>query len=270
MTESLRLRTLRLLVSPFGKAWTGTELAGEAGGSEAEVQGALEALRQDGWMIEFAGGLVSCAREPPWLNPEAIELHLQTRSLGRPLVVYHETSSTNDRARQAALGGAAEGLTIFAETQTSGRGQHGRRWLSPPGTGLWFTVLLRSALPADGYPQLVQAAALATAEALDAYMTAPPLIKWPNDLYVGPAKLAGFLLESASDATWQVLGFGINVHAAPDLPGAQITCVDGHASYPPVGRARLAAEVLYRFEGWYRGWNWNARRLEECVRARQW
>jgi BirA family transcriptional regulator, biotin operon repressor / biotin---[acetyl-CoA-carboxylase] ligase len=268
VTGSLRLRTLRLLTSPFGKGWARAELAGKAGSSEAEVQAVLEALRQDGWIIEFTSGRVSCAGDPPWLNPEAIELHLQTRCLGRPLVVYHETSSTNDRARQAAQGGAAEGLTIFAETQTSGRGQHSRRWLSPPGTGLWFTVLLCSALPADDYPHLVQAAALSTAEALDRYVTVPPLIKWPNDLYVGPAKLAGFLLESASDATWQVLGFGINVHAAPDLPGAQITCVDRHASYPPVRRARLAAEILYRFEGWYRGWD--AHRLEECVRARQW
>ena len=267
MTESLRLRTLRLLASPFGKAWAHAELTVETGGSEAEVAGALEALRRDGWRIEFSGDRVSCAGEPPWLNPEAIELHLATRRLGRPLVVYHETGSTNDRARQAAQGGAAEGLTIFAETQMAGRGQHGRRWLSPPGTGLWFTVLLRSTLPPENYPQLVQAAALSTAEALDRYMTVPALIKWPNDLYAGPAKLAGFLLESASDATWQVLGFGINVHAAPDLPGARITCVDTHASHPPVRRARLAAEILCRFETWYVGWN--ARRLEECVRARQ-
>lgn len=268
MTGSLRLRTLRLLASPFGRAWRHAELAGRAGAPEAEVQAALESLRQDGWSVDFTGGCVSCAGEPPWLNPQAIELHLQTRYLGRPLIVYRETGSTNDRARQAALGGAPEGLAIFAESQTSGRGQHGRRWLSPPGTGLWFTVLLRSTLPADDYPQLVQAAALSTAEALDGYMTVPPSIKWPNDLYVGHAKLAGFLLESASDAAWQVLGFGINVHAAPDLPGAQITCVDRHASYPPVRRAKLAADILYRFEGWYRGWD--ARRLDACVRARQW
>lgn len=268
MTESLRLRILRLLASPFGKAWVPAELAGEAEGSEAEVATALEALREDGWLIERSGDRVSCAGEPPWLNPEAVELHLQTRCLGRPLVVYHETSSTNDRARQAAQGGAAEGLTIFAETQTSGRGQHGRRWLSPPGTGLWFTVLLRSTLPAEKYPRLVQAAALSTAEALDGYLTVPALIKWPNDLYVGRSKLAGFLLESASDASWQVLGFGINIHAAPDLPGAQVTCVDKHANSPPVARSRLAAEILYHFETWYR--EENARRLEECVRARQW
>ncbi|MBV9999323.1 MAG: biotin--[acetyl-CoA-carboxylase] ligase [Verrucomicrobia bacterium] len=268
MTESLRLRMLRLLASPFGKAWAPAELAGKAEGSEAEAAAALEALREDGWLIKFSGDGVSCAGEPPWLNPEAVELHLQTKCLGRPLVVYHETSSTNDRARQAAQGGAAEGLTIFAESQTSGRGQHGRRWLSPPGTGLWFTVLLRSTLPVENYPQLVQAAALSTAEVLDRYLAVPVLIKRPNDLYVGPSKLAGFLLESASDATWQVLGFGINVHAAPDLPGAQITCVDKHANSPPVARARLAAEILYRFETWYR--RGNAHRLEDCVRARQW
>ena len=267
MTESLRLRILRLLTSPFGKARTCAELAGQAGGSEAEARAALEGLRQDGWVLEFTGGRVSCAAEPSWLNPDAIQLHLQTRYLGRPLVVYHETNSTNDRARQAAQGGAAEGLAIFAETQTSGRGQHGRRWLSPPGTGLWFTVLLRSALPVDDYPQLVQAAALSTAEALDRYMTVPPLIKWPNDLYIERSKVAGFLLESASDGAWQVLGFGINVHAVPDLPGARITCVDQHAGYPPVRRAQLAAEILYRFESWYQGWD--TQRLAECIRTRQ-
>ncbi|MBV9488345.1 MAG: biotin--[acetyl-CoA-carboxylase] ligase [Verrucomicrobia bacterium] len=203
------------------------------------------------------------------LNPDDIELHLKTQRLGRPLVVFHQTGSTNDRVRQAALAGAAEGLTVFAEAQTAGRGQHGRRWLSPPGLGLWFSLLLRSALQANEYPRLVQAAALATAEALDGYLTTPPLIKWPNDLYVGQAKLAGFLLESASDASWQVLGFGLNVRAAPaDLQEGQATWVDRHAAHPPVPRAKLAADILRHFEDWYLGWD--ANRLEERLLARRW
>lgn len=268
MTEPLPLRALRLLTSPFGAVRAYAEVAAELGATDLELQTVLDALREDGWAIALKGNGVSCAAEPRWLNPDAIRLHLQTQRFGRSLVVYHETGSTNDRARQAAQGGAEEGLAIFAETQSAGRGQHGRRWLSPPGVGLWFTVLLRSPLPASQYPDLVQTAALATAEALDPYLQVPPRIKWPNDLYVGPAKLAGFLLESASDATWQVLGFGLNVHAPPCLPGASLAWVDQHAWHPPVPRAKLAAEILSRFECWYQGWDTD--RLRERLDARRW
>ena len=207
---------------------------------------------------------------PPRLHPDTIAAHLETECLGRQLIVFQETGSTNDRVRQAAEGGAGEGLTIFAESQTAGRGQHGRQWLSPPGVGLWFSVLLRSTLPRADYPKLVQAAALATAEALDACsMHPPPLIKWPNDLYVGAAKLAGFLLEASSDTTWQVLGFGLNVHAPPPgFPEGQATCVDNHAREPPAVRAKLAAAILNRFEHRYR--RWDPEELEASLRARQW
>ena len=70
------------------------------------------------------------------------------------------------------------------------------------------------------------------------------------------------------DAAWQALGFGLNVHAPPDLPGAQTTCVDRHARTPPVPRAKLAAEILNHFERWYRSWAPGP--LRRSVEKRRW
>ena len=95
--------------------------------------------------------------------------------------------------------------------------------MSPPGIGLWFSVLLRNHIPRPEHPLILQAAALATAEALDPWLRLRAVLKPPNDLYLDGAKLAGFLLESTT-CRYEVLGFGLNVHAAPAIPGAAAPC----------------------------------------------
>ncbi|MFM1918980.1 MAG: hypothetical protein RLZZ303_614 [Candidatus Hydrogenedentota bacterium] len=117
-----------------------------------------------------------------------------------------ETSSTNT----VALESQEEGLVVVADRQTAGRGQHGRRWESAPGLGLWFSIALR------GTPQgLNFAAPLALREALAPLV--PVRIKWPNDLLVDGRKLCGILVEHR--AGWNALGIGLNVNHAPgDFP----------------------------------------------------
>src|SRR5260370_19839337 len=95
------------------------------------------------------------------LARDEILIRLNMRCIGRDVIVFKETSSTNDRIRQAGLAGAAEGLVIFAESQTAGRGTYGRKWIAAPGAGLLFSVLLRSRLPVDQLPLLVRMAAVA-------------------------------------------------------------------------------------------------------------
>ena len=184
------------------------------------------------------------------LTPDAIIARLHTSEIGRKIVVFRETSSTNDRIRQAGIGGEAQGLVIFAESQTAGRGTHGRSWISAPGSGLWFSVLLRTRLSPVNWPLLVQMAAVATAEALQSFMSRSVRIKSPNDLVVESAKLAGFLLETSNRWDFQVLGIGINVRSSPPIPEYPTASVDQY-SVGPVARADLAAAILNRFEQWY-------------------
>ncbi|HEY0791388.1 MAG TPA: biotin--[acetyl-CoA-carboxylase] ligase [Chthoniobacterales bacterium] len=247
-----RLAVLRNLRKVPEGGWEKSALARAAGMDGPTLDAVRRELQADGWRLRERDARILAIEEPSWLNPDAIQRDLETRRFGRELVVYQETGSTNDRVRQAAEGGAAEGLAIFAESQTAGRGQHGRRWVSPPGAGLWFSVLLRSRIRQPEHHLILQAAALATAEVLDVFLEPRAVVKPPNDLYVNGAKLAGFLLEAATGG-YEVLGFGVNVHAAPEVPGASTTWAQKHA-VQPLNRTHLAAAILNRFETLYLGW----------------
>ena len=125
-----------------------------------------------------------------------------------------EVGSTNDLVAARAARGEAEGFVLVAAAQTAGRGRHGRAWHSPPGAGLYVSVLLKP--PADAARLLSLAAGVALCEAVRESTALPVEIKWPNDLLApgGKRKLAGILVEgSASGARleYAVLGFGINV-----------------------------------------------------------
>ncbi len=153
-----------------------------------------------------------------------------------------ETDSTNRVAVDAARGGAPEGLVVVADHQSAGRGRLGRRWEAPARTALLVSVLLRpSGLGPGRLHLLTSAAGLAAAAACRRLGGFSPEIKWPNDLLVGEAKLAGILAETSGEAV--VVGLGLNVSAAP--PGAaSFLGVSGRAP----GRAELLVAVLQEME----------------------
>ena len=184
------------------------------------------------------------------LVPEMILAGLRTTRIGRDVRVLRETSSTNDRVRQAGIAGAQEGLVIFAESQTGGRGTRGRRWVSTAGVGLWLSILLRTQVAADQWPLLVQMAAVACAEAVEKWVKQTVRIKPPNDLMLGGGKVAGFLLETSNTWDFQVLGIGLNVRSAPTIEGYPTAAVEQFTS-GPVSRGALASDLLNHFEDWY-------------------
>ena len=128
--------------------------------------------------------------------------------------------STFDVAHEIAPG-APSGTLVLADRQTSGRGQHGRRWESPAGAGIWLTLIERPRDP-RALDVLSLRCGLRAARALDPLADAPVQLKWPNDLYVRGRKLAGILVETRWRGTspdWVAIGFGLNV-LAPQLETA--------------------------------------------------
>ncbi len=117
-------------------------------------------------------------------------------TIGSEILVFDETASTNDVVEHLAKSGAREGLVVFAESQTRGRGRHGRAWASPRGKGLWFSVLLRPALPPAAASRITVAASVAVARAIRETCRVDARIKWPNDVIVNDKKLAGILVET--------------------------------------------------------------------------
>ena len=144
---------------------------------------------------------------------------LNTRSLGRSLRFLQTVDSTNSEAMRWADEGAPEGSLVFSESQSTGRGRHGRHWEAAPSANLLFSLVLRPTLPPHNLGLITIAASIAMASAIDKF-TEPTAstIKWPNDILIDGKKCCGMLLESAisgSSSKTQValiLGIGLNVN----------------------------------------------------------
>jgi BirA family biotin operon repressor/biotin-[acetyl-CoA-carboxylase] ligase len=167
-------------------------------------------------------------------------------ALGSIVTWRDETESTNDDALGAAKAGAVHGALFGAESQLRGRGRRGNEWLSPPGAGLWFSVVLRPELRPELTPALALCAGLAVREALARRVCASVLVKWPNDVLVEQLKLAGVLVESqlnGSEVTSVVVGIGINVEQR-EFPAPLASIATSLALLDAVDRDRDRAELL--------------------------
>ncbi len=157
----------------------------------------------------------------------------------------------------AGRAGAPEGLAILADRQTAGRGRRGRAWASPPGVGLYTSILLRPAQPLARASLLTLVAGLAVAEGIGEVADREVRLKWPNDVLVDGRKVAGILTEMASVDAWVsqvVVGIGINVnHGPPDLPEELFPVATSlaQATGRSISRCDLAAAVYNGLDRWY-------------------
>ena len=135
--------------------------------------------------------------------------------VGRDIRVFEQTTSTNDVIEKLARDGVKEGVVVFAESQTKGRGRLGRKWISPAHKGLWFSILLRPDLRPQETTQLTVASATALRRAIQSETGLKPEIKWPNDILIGGKKVAGILTELSAEldkVRYVILGIGIDVN----------------------------------------------------------
>jgi BirA family biotin operon repressor/biotin-[acetyl-CoA-carboxylase] ligase len=118
---------------------------------------------------------------------------------GSPLRHVGETGSTNDDAAQWARAGASHGSVVRADAQTQGRGRLGRNWSSPPGLGLYFSIILRPEMEMTRVHHLTMLAALASARAVEEATAWRANVKWPNDIVLHGRKIGGVLSEAQAD-----------------------------------------------------------------------
>lgn len=190
---------------------------------------------------------------PEDLAPERIAAELRTARYGRSIDVRAETESTNDDARRALEAGAADGHVVLADAQRAGRGARGRRWDSPAGTDLYFSIVARVPLALPKLPPLTLAVGLGLARALDALVPlAHVAVKWPNDVWLNGKKCAGVLVEaSARGAILEgvVIGIGLDVNRdsfADDI--ADVATSLRRAGGQPLDRAVVLARALEAVE----------------------
>ena len=231
---------------------SGAQLAEQLAISRAAIWSRIEELRQAGYEIEagphFGYRLVS---SPDALHADDLLARLgKTKVVGRDIRVFEETTSTNDVIDKLARDGVREGVVVFAESQTKGRGRLGRKWTSPTHKGLWFSILLRPALSPQETTQLTVASATALRRAIKNVAGISAEIKWPNDLLIGGKKVVGILTEMSAEVDrvrHVILGIGVDVNQdAAEFPpelrkiATSLKVETGAA----ISRAELATEIL--------------------------
>src|SRR4029453_8894360 len=156
------------------------------------------------------------------LVAEELQAKLGSVVIGREIIVLEQTGSTNDAILQVANADTKEGLVLFAEHQIAGRGQHGNRWESAAGKGLWFSILLRPEIDLANSPQLTAWAAEGVSSAIRNEFSLTPTIKLPNDVQIDGCKVAGVLVEMRAQkkaAHLAIAGIGVNVNQSrEDFP----------------------------------------------------
>ncbi|MFZ0915493.1 MAG: biotin--[acetyl-CoA-carboxylase] ligase [Candidatus Udaeobacter sp.] len=202
------------------------------------------------------------------LIADELQAHSARATIGRQIIVLEQTSSTNDAILRVALhqGTAVsspphltdEGLVLFAEHQTAGRGQRGNRWESPAGKGLWFSILLRPEIQIKDSGRLTIWAIETISDVIRAEFSLEPAIKLPNDVQVSRRKVAGVLVEMRAQEKapyLAVVGIGINVNQSledfpPELQSRAISLA--MALHRPVDRRQLAVAALRYLDRTYR------------------
>jgi len=202
-----------------GRSLSGTALARQLGLSRTAIWKQVQTLRRQGIPIQSDSKIGYRLSGPPDFSLTDFK---SPRSLEGWLKVHYEvsTATTQKLAKAGAQAGLPEGHLWVSEVQTSGRGRLARLWESPFG-GLWFSLLLRPALPAGKVPPLTLVAALALAESASEITHQNIYLKWPNDLVVWRhdrwKKVAGILTEMSGETDrtdWVVMGIGVNVNNA--------------------------------------------------------
>lgn len=195
---------------------------------------------------------------PEGLIAEQLQADLASGVVGREVIVLDQAGSTNDAILQIANAKSEEGLVVFAEHQTAGRGQRGNRWESAAGKGLWFSILLRPRIDLASSPQLTAWAAEAVSNAIQNEFPLIPVIKPPNDVQIDGAKVAGVLVEMRAQQNaphLAIAGIGVNVNQSREdfpreLQSRAISLAMAHGKQ--INRQSFAVALLRKLDRTYR------------------
>ena len=280
---------LTALYRANGQFVAASEVQELLGGSNSVLEAEIAALHGLGYVIELHPHRgYRLLESPDRLMADDLEARLEsfevrhdaavvagrTRVIGSEIMVFEETASTNDVCEQLARSGGRDGLVVFAESQTRGRGRRGRAWASPRGKGLWFSVLLRPQLSTPAAQRFTVAASVAVARAVRETSGLDARIKWPNDVTVRGKKLAGILTElcgglgssqaaassdgaggPAPSSITMVLGIGINVNCQQNEFPPEVAAIATSLSLATgkvQNRPAVAAATLRALDQWYR------------------
>ena len=247
---------LRLLRGADGYI-SGQELCNRFGVSRTAVWKAINQLKEAGYEIEAQQNKGYRLMAAPDLMTEAeIKSLLHTDWVAKEVLYFDTIDSTNTKAQELAEKGYPSGTLVVADKQESGKGRRGRSWVSPSGTGIFMTLMIKPDINPNNASMLTLVAALAVAKAITSVTGEEAMIKWPNDIVVNSKKVCGILTEMNAQFDYInhiVVGIGINVHneSFPEEISQMASSLMIEAGGKRFHRAQIIAETMSYFEQYY-------------------
>lgn len=247
---------LRLLRSADGYI-SGQELCNRFGVSRTAVWKAINQLKEAGYEIEAQQNKGYKLMAAPDLMTEAeIKSLMHTDWVAKEVLYFDTIDSTNTKAQELAEKGYPSGTLVVADKQESGKGRRGRSWVSPSGTGIFMTLMIKPDINPNNASMLTLVAALAVAKAITSVTGEEALIKWPNDIVVNSKKVCGILTEMNAQFDYInhiVVGIGINVHneSFPEEISQMASSLMIEAGGKRFHRAQIIADTMSYFEQYY-------------------
>lgn len=247
---------LRLLRSADGYI-SGQELCNRFGVSRTAVWKAINQLKEAGYEIEAQQNKGYRLKAAPDLMTEAeIKSLMHTEWVAKEVLYFDTIDSTNTKAQELAEKGYPSGTLVVADKQESGKGRRGRSWVSPSGTGIFMTLMIKPDINPNNASMLTLVAALAVAKAITSVTGEEAMIKWPNDIVVNGKKVCGILTEMNAQFDYInhiVVGIGINVHneSFPEEISQMASSLMIEAEGKRFHRAQIIAETMSYFEQYY-------------------
>lgn len=247
---------LRLLRSADGYI-SGQELCNRFGVSRTAVWKAINQLKEAGYEIEAQQNKGYRLMAAPDLMTEAeMKSLMHTDWVAKEVLYFDTIDSTNIKAQELAEKGYQSGTLVVADKQESGKGRRGRSWVSPSGTGIFMTLMIKPDINPNNASMLTLVAALAVAKAITSVTGEKAMIKWPNDIVVNGKKVCGILTEMNAQFDYInhiVVGIGINVHneSFPEEISQMASSLMIEAGGKRFHRAQIIAETMSYFEQYY-------------------
>lgn len=252
----MKTTILKLLKESDGYL-SGQELCDSLKVSRTAVWKVIKQLQAEGYQIEAVRNRGYHLVEVADVMTEAeLKSRMDDGFGGCSLNYCEEVDSTNNRAKRLAEEGAVEGTLVVAESQWAGKGRRGRMWVSPRGTGIWMSLVLRPRIAPSSASMLTLVAALAVAKGIEEVTGLDTRIKWPNDIVIGGKKVCGILTEMSAeleDINYVVIGIGINANIAEFPEEITRTATSLYLqSGAKVNRSQVIAAVMRAMETYYR------------------
>lgn len=254
----MKKEVLETLKHNKGRFISGEELSNRLGVTRTAVWKHIHQLKEEGYRIESVSKKgYKLLEEPDVLNENALQLDLDTKMIGKRIIHLDTIDSTNTMAKKIAAEDGEEGTLVIAEEQRDGRGRLGRKWVSPRGTGIWMSLILKPSIEPTEAAKITQIAAAAVALAIRKVTGCKAGIKWPNDIILEKKKVCGILTEMSAElnsVNYVIVGIGVNVNADmeafPEDIKRTATSIKACAG-KTVSRKEIVLHILMEFERLY-------------------